>query len=168
MRWRILVVWVVLTIPALAFADGAHYTLYGIGTAIGKDQSPGVDVRIEKRLDATRTDEDDEAFVAQGRIGVDVWSAGDHWGFSFPLAWQMGGQAKSIRSTIGGGLGLFAFARDHQEHFGIAPFGSTSLEMTMGKVIISLDGRIARQVVHATDDFNVYSVMLMFGPRYDR
>jgi hypothetical protein len=83
-----------------------------------------------------------------------------------PIGMYFGGHTKSLRTTIGGGIGLWTFEKSgDQVHFGISPFASASLEGTVGHVLLSLDGRVSRQVIGETGDFNVYSVMLMLGRR---
>lgn len=144
-----------------AHADGDHFTLYGLGPAIA-DGEPGMAFHLDKRLDA----DDDEA-VFGARIGLDVWSAGERRGGAVPLGIYFGGQVDNVRSTIGGGVGLFAVStRPSGEGFGVAPFADATIEYVTKKAVFALEGRLARQAVLQMADYNVYSVMFMFGRRY--
>jgi len=165
MRW--LLALSLVLVASTARADGDRFVVFGLGTSMAAND-PGWALRVEHRLDATRTSAHarGEPLVG-GRMGVETWDAGGHWGFAMPMGMYFGGQVNSMRTTIGGGIGLWTFERGGGDvHFGISPFASASLEGTVGKMILSLDGRLARQVIAETGDFNVYSVMLMVGKRF--
>jgi hypothetical protein len=166
MRFLVLVVFVVVT---TARAEGSRFVLFGLGTSIAENE-PGYALRMEHRLDATRTGDGDTEPVVGGRMGLEIWDAGGHWGFAMPVGFYAGGQVEQLRTTLGGGVGLWTFERSRGDvHFGVSPFASASLEGTIGKtLVVSLDGRLSRQVVMETADFNVYSVMLMVGSRFKR
>lgn len=162
MRWP-LVLSIVLA-SSTARAERTRFSAFGLGTAIAANE-PGWVVRAEHRLDLT----DDDDGIIGSRIGVETWDAGGHWGFAMPIGMYAGGQAKAMRTTIGGGVGLWTFEKSGGAlHFGVAPFASASVEGVAGKLLISLDGRLSRQVIGETADFNVYSVMLMVGKRLSR
>lgn len=162
MRWLLVLSIVLAAGPARA--DG--FSAFGLGSAIAENE-PGWGLRVEHRGDLT--DREGGALVGL-RFGLDTWDAGRHWGFAMPIGMYAGGQAKSMRTTIGGGLGLWTFEKSSgsELHFGVSPFASASLEGSAGKLHISLDGRLSRQVIRSADDFNVYSVMLMVGRRSRR
>jgi len=153
-----------------AFAGESHFTLYGMGPAFAHND-PGWALRVEKRVDATRSSVDDERGLFGGRIGLEYWNAGSHWGIAMPVGFYAGAQVKEVRTSIGGGLGLWAFemGRGGKEGWGIAPFASSTLEfLHIADLSIAIDGRISRQVVNERDDFNVYTVMFMLGRHYGR
>lgn len=163
MRWLL----VLMLTASAAHADGDRFALAGLGTSI-VEQAPGWVFRIESRIDTTRTDEDEPSGVTGGHVGIDAWSANSRWGFSMPLGWYAGAQAKSMRTTIGGGLGMFALEGGRDFTGGIAPFANATLEKTAGELMIVLEARLARQVIVEQPDHNIYSVMLMAGRRFDR
>ena len=163
MRW--LIALLLLTSPAYADWD-QRFGAVGLGTSMAGNE-PGWALRVEHRADTGDPDEDEPMIGA--RIGLDMWDAGGHWGISMPLGTYVGAQVKSMRTTIGGGMGLWTFEKSGgQIHFGISPFASASLEGSVGNLLLSLDGRLSRQVIGETGDFNVYSVMFMVGKRFTR
>ena len=161
MRW--LFAFAVLAISTTAYA-GDHFTLYGVGSAIANNDA-GLATRIEKRFDAINADDDEETAIFGARMGLEHWRAGGTWGFAAPIGMYFGGQVKKVRSSIGGGVGLWTFAGDG-ENFGVSPFASHTLEVVSGKLVVAVDTRVSRQTVFNVDDYNVYSVMVMFGPAY--
>jgi len=62
-----------------------------------------------------------------------------------------------MRTAIGGGALLTFEKHSSYVHFGIAPFASASLEISTGKLGLSRDGRLARQMIGDAVDFTVYS-----------
>ncbi|MDQ3336203.1 MAG: hypothetical protein M4D80_13625 [Myxococcota bacterium] len=162
MRWLI----ALLFLTSTAYAEGQRFAAFGLGTSVASNE-PGWALRAEHRFDSGDPDENEPLFGA--RIGLDMWDAGGHWGIAMPLGTYLGAQVGSMRTTIGGGIGLWTFEKSGGEvHFGISPFASASLEGSVGKLLLSLDGRLSRQVIGETADFNVYSVMLMVGKRFTR
>jgi hypothetical protein len=161
MRWLI----VLLLLTSTAHAD-QRFAAFGLGTSIAGNE-PGWAVRMEHRFDTGHPEKSDPLFGA--RLGLDSWDAGGHWGITMPIGSYVGAQVKSMRTTLGGGVGLWTFEKSGGEvHFGISPFASASLEGSMGNLLVSLDGRLSRQVIGEVGDFNVYSVMLMVGKRFTR
>lgn len=161
MRWLLLLV---LTSSA-AHAEGSRFSMVGLGTSMAANE-PGWAFRTEFRQDVNDR-KDDPLFVS--RIGLETWDAGGHWGFSMPLGFYSGAQVGAMRTTLGGGVGLLTFEKNTNGlHFGVSPFVGATLEGSVGTLHISLDGKLARQVVGETADFNVYSVMLMVGKRFER
>src|SRR5688572_20699721 len=162
MRWLL----VLVAISSTAHAGGGdHFTLYGVGSAIA-EQDLGLSTRIEKRLDLFDADDDGETGLFGARIGGEYWNTGGSWGVSMPIGLYAGAQVKTVRTTVGGGVGLWNFTGGG-ENIGVSPFASTTLELVHGKLVVALDVRLSRQAVTNIDDFNVYSAMFMFGPRYD-
>jgi hypothetical protein len=157
---------VIASAPAHA---GEHFSLYGLGATL-RNGDPGWSLRAEKRLDATRSRVTNETSVVGGRIGLEFWNVGETTGFNMPVGFYTGAQLKTVRTTVGGGIGLWAFdwGRGSEEHAGIAPFLSSSIELTAGDMVLSLDGRFSRQVLLKTEDYNTFGVMLMVGYRMDR
>jgi hypothetical protein len=155
-----------LVLAGAAHAEGKQFTLIGLGTSI-VEQAPGWVFRIETGFDTERTDEDDGSGIMGGSTGIDVWSANDRWGFSFPIGYYVGGQMKGMRSRIGGGFGLLALEGGSTFTGGISPFANASIEKTAGELIIAVEGRLTRQVIAEQPDHNVYSVMLMAGRRFN-
>lgn len=161
MRWLIALLFLTTT----AHAD-QRFAAFGLGTSMASNE-PGWALRVEQRLDSGHP-ERTEPLVGI-RIGLDSWDAGGHWGIAMPIGVYTGAQVKSMRTTLGGGVGLWTFDKSGGEiHGGISPFASASLEGSVGQLLVSLDGRLARQVVSETGDFNVYTVMLMVGKRFRR
>jgi hypothetical protein len=158
---------VVLLLTGVAHAEGRRFSLIGLGTSI-VEQAPGWVFRIETGFDTERADEDEGSGITGASTGIDVWSANDRWGFSFPIGYYLGGQMKGMRSRIGGGFGLLALEGGSTFTGGISPFANASIEKTAGELIIALEGRLTRQVIAEQPDHNVYSVMLMAGRRFDR
>ena len=161
MRW--LIALFLLTGPAHA---DQRFAAFGLGTSMAQNE-PGWAFRMEQRLDTGHPEKSDP--LVGVRIGLDTWDAGGHWGIAMPIGVYTGAQVKAMRTTLGGGVGLWTFDKSGgQVHFGVSPFASASLEGSVGKLLVSLDGRLARQIVGETGDFNVYTVMLMVGKRFTR
>lgn len=165
MRWLLALAF--LVVATAAHAEGSRFAMFGLGTSMAANE-PGYALRVEHRLDATRTGDGDTEPVVGGRMGFEIWDAGGHWGFAMPLGFYAGGQVEQLRTTLGGGVGLWTFKSRGDVHYGVSPFASASLEGTIGKLVLSLDGRLSRQIIAETADFNVYSVMLMVGKRFAR
>src|SRR5687768_683441 len=129
MRWLL----VLVAISSTAHAGGGdHFTLYGVGSAIA-EQDLGLSTRIEKRLD-----------LFDARIGGEYWNTGGGWGVSMPIGLYAGAQVKTVRTTVGGGVGLWNFTGGG-ENIGVSPFASTTLELVHGKLVVALDVRLSRQ-----------------------
>ena len=161
MRWLI----ALLLLTSTAHAD-QRFAAFGLGTSMAANE-PGWALRFEHRFDTGHPEKSDPLFGA--RVGLDTWDAGGHWGIAMPLGFYTGAQIHSMRTTIGGGLGLWTLDKSGGEiHAGVSPFASASLEGSVGTLLLSLDGRLARQVIGETGDFNVYTVMLMVGKRFTR
>lgn len=159
---RAIFVVLLLAIPAHA---GSKLVLLGAGNAT-VDEAPGWIVRAEARLDFNDTD-DEPHLVFGNSFAVEAWSAGEHEGFAVPVGWYAGAQVGHARTTLGVGFTVWAYELTKTPAAkGIAPFANATLEATAGKLAISLDGRIARQVLLDTEDFNVYSVLVMLGRRW--
>ena len=161
MRWLFAFFFVAIASPAHA---GDHFTLYGVGSVMAKNE-PGLATRVEKRFDAINADDDEETGIFGARVGFEHWRTNATWGVAMPIGMYFGGQVKNVRSSIGGGVGLWTFAGDG-ENFGVSPFASHTLEVVSGKLVVAVDARVSRQAVFNVDDYNVYSVMVMFGPAY--
>ncbi len=163
MRWLLAIV----LLHGVADAKGNRISAAGLG-ASRTAESAGWSFRLDTRIDLAEGEgDDDTAAIVGARVGIETWGAGSHWGFAMPLGYYAGAQVKTVRTTLGGGLGLWTFERDGTTtHFGIAPFLSASLETTQGELFLALDGRLARQVIAEADDYNVYSVMFMLGRRF--
>ena len=161
MRWLVALFFLTST----AHAD-QRFASFGLGTSMTRNE-PGWALRMEQRLDTGNPDRSEP--LVGVRVGLETWDAGGHWGFAMPIGPYFGAQVKSIRTTIGGGIGLWTFEKSGSEiHGGVSPFASASLEGSVGNLLVSLDGRLARQVIAETGDFNVYTVMLMVGKRFRR
>lgn len=154
----------------VARADGERFMVFGLGGSLAATDDPGWVARFEHRLDATRPHHHERGVPLVGaRLGFETWDTAGHWGCSMPIGMYVGGRAGAIRTTLGGGVGLWTFERSRdQVHFGVSPFASASIEGTRDDLVLSLDGRVARQVLGERADFNVYSVMLMVGRRFAR
>jgi hypothetical protein len=161
MRWSI----VLLLLSSVAHADGDRFSLMGLGTSV-VDDTAGWDFRIESGSDALNVDTDTASVIMGAHVGLDVWGANGRWGFSLPIGWYTGAQASSMRSRIGGGIGLITLEGGDGFTGGIAPFASTALEKTMGELIVAVEGRVTRQIISDERDHNVYGVMLMAGRRF--
>ena len=152
---------IVMLLSSVASAD--HFTSYGIGPAVAKNET-GIVSRIEKRVDAMDVDDDEVGGIFGVRIGAEWWRAGGKQGFAMPVGLYAGGNVKTVRTSLGGGIGLWTFTG--RENFGVSPFASSLLEVSAGKLVVTFDARLARQTVFNDDDFNVYSVTVSVGPRY--
>ena len=162
MRW--LLVLVVLLSARAAHADGDRFALLGLGSSM-TSRSTGWAFRVDNRIDTLETD-DDENVVLGANVGFDAWSAGSHWGFSFPIGMYAGAQVFSMRSTVGIGFGMWTFEKTSSDmKGGFSPYANATLEKTAGELMLAVQGRIARQAVFEMTDHNVYSVMLMAGRR---
>ena len=136
MRWLVLAR-VLAATPA--HADGARFAMVGLGSSLAIDE-PGWAFRAEQRLDATRIDDDEASGLVGARFGLEAWEAGSHWGFAMPLGVYAGAQVSRVRTTLGGGVGLWTFEKqDSKLHYGVSPFASASLEGSVGKLALSLD-----------------------------
>jgi hypothetical protein len=166
MRWMLVLAMVLASSNAFAGAD--HFTFYGAGTAFANNEA-GLMLRIEKRVDITSYN-DEEAPVWGARIGLEYWTAGGYNGIAMPVGFYAGAKVGDVRTTLGAGVGLWALELTGAEFSGgIAPYVSSTLELLhIEDRVIALEGRLSRQVLGDRDDFNVYSVMLSFGPHYDR
>ena len=158
---------VLVLFASVAHADGDRFSLMGLGTSI-TEQVPGWVFRIESRFDARRADEGGDV-ISGGHVGLDVWSANGRWGFSLPIGWYIGGEAMSMRSTIGGGIGLITLeGGGGRITGGLSPFANATIEKTAGELMLAIEGRLTRQVIAEQSDHTVYSVMLMAGRRFSR
>jgi hypothetical protein len=155
---------VLLALTNTAAASGDKFGLVGLGTSV-VDGASGWMFRTEHRNDFVDTDVDEASAIVGGRIGIELWRVADQTGFSVPLGFYVGGQVDSVRATLGGGVGLWAFTvRDRDSNDGgAAPFVSSTVDVRFGKLLMSLDARISRQVHDSSDNFNVYSFMIMVG-----
>ena len=161
MRWLI----ALLLVTGTAHAD-QRFSTFGLGTSMARNE-PGWALRVEHRFDTGHPEKSDPLFGM--RAGLDTWDAGGHWGIAMPIGFYGVAQVHAMRTTLGGGLGLWTLDKSGGEiHAGVSPFASASLEGSIGTLLVSLDGRLARQVIGETGDFNVYTVMLMVGRRLKR
>ena len=144
-------------------AASDNYAAVGLGTSVANNK-PGWMLRVESRVDAPASETHDIEKVFGGRIGLELWRSGSHTGFNVPMGYYFGGQKGIARAMIGGGLGLWAFTfHDGESDGGLAPFASSTVDLKLGKLLISFDTRIARQMSSDAGDFNVYSFVLMVG-----
>ena len=150
-----------LALSTSAAASERAGGVVGIGTAFAHDD-PGWMFRAESRS----MWRDADGLVFGGRVGLELWSAGDSTGFAMPIGFAVGGETDLARATLGAGIGLWAFdfgADTAETSGGVAPYVSSALDFTVNKVLVSIDMRVSRQVVSEQDDYFVYSVLLMFG-----
>jgi hypothetical protein len=151
---------IVLALTSSAAASD-NYAVVGLGTSVANN-TPGWMLRVEQRVDTADSSGDGKVFG--GRVGLELWQSGAHTGFSVPMGYYVGGQAGGARAILGGGLGMWAFTfHDGESDGGFAPFSSSTVDLRLGKLLISFDARISRQLGGDEDDFNVYSFMLMVG-----
>ncbi|MBA3392624.1 MAG: hypothetical protein H0T89_08270 [Deltaproteobacteria bacterium] len=164
---RTLALLLLLGLAATARADGDHHAVLGIGTQVVRE--PGWVFRLQQSLDMERSDPDHSTPLFGFRSGLDIYSAGGHWGYSLPVGFYLGGRAGNVRSTIGGGAGLLAIdGRAGDFGFGIAPYVGTTIEIAMGKAIVVVEGRVTREVLGDADDYTLWNVIVMFGRRRER
>lgn len=165
---RLVVLSILLLAGAAEASDRGHgYGAVGLGTSVATNNE-GWALRAEYRGDITDNDDDEAEGLAGARVGFDFWGNSGHWGFAMPIGYYVGAQVNTVRTTLGGGVGLWAFERDggSDTHYGVAPFLSSSLEFVLDKALVSLDARLSRQVMGEMDDYNVYSVMVMIGKQF--
>ena len=165
MRWLL----VLMLTARLAHAEEDRFVLAGAGTAMSKETT-GWALRVVSRMDA-KHDDDEAHLINGGIVGVEAWSAGDRWGLSFPTGGYVGAQVGSVRTTLGGGLGMYAVEKRTSEtegSGGIAPFVNGTIEKITGDLTLVLEGTISRQLIIERADHNVYTVMLMAGRRLGR
>lgn len=154
-----------LALSSAAAASERSGGVVGFGTSFAHDD-PGWMFRVESRSMSRVRGDADEGMVIGGRAGLELWSAGGSTGFAMPIGFAVGGQTDLARATLGAGLGLWAFdfgGGSGNTSGGVAPYVSSALDFTVGKVLVSIDMRVSRQVVSEQSDYNVYSVLLMFG-----
>lgn len=147
-----------------SFASADRFTSYGVGSAVASNTA-GIVSRVETRLDLFDRDDDQIGGILGTRLGVEWWRAGGDQGFALPLGFFAGANVNNVRTSLGGGLGLFTLVTS-SNGYGIAPFASSLLELSAGKLVVAFDARVARQTLVGVSDFNVYSVMVSVGPRY--
>ena len=154
-----------LVLSGSAAASERAGGLVGVGTAFAHDQ-PGWMVRIESVAESHKSDDDE--FISGGRVGIELWSAGGSTGMSFPVGGFIGGETDLARATLGGGVGLWAFdfsGVGDGVKGGVAPYLASSVQFSIGKMLVSIDARVSRQVIGEASDYNVYSVLLALGGR---
>jgi len=156
----------VLALSGTAAASADGMTVVGLGTSSATGE-PGWILRVEGRTDSGRAHgDDDERAITGSRIGLEAWRTGHHFGFAVPLGWYVGAQVRSVRATLGVGVALWAFDHTEDETFqGAAPFASSTIDLMLGNLVISLDARLSRQLFGERSDFNLYSLILMVGKR---
>ena len=165
---RVIAIVVLVATAGVARADGDSFLFVGAGTAMAHERA-GWLARLEWRLDANHTSDERDQPLVGGRIGFDVWGAAGHAGFAIPLGMYFGAQVNSVRTALGGGVGLLALGWEHDDfHFGAAPFASGLLETAIGKTVLGIDARVTRQALLGTTDFTVFSVMFCVGKRDHR
>jgi hypothetical protein len=166
MRW----LFVLILTARLAHAEESEvFALAGLGTSMS-NETTGWELRAIARMENEHPD-DEPHRIGGAIVGLDVWGAGDRWGLSFPTGGYVGAEVGSVRTTIGGGLGMYAVEQrdgDDKGAFGIAPFATATVEKLAGNLIIVLEGTVARQIVAGDTDHNIYTVMLMGGRRFGR
>jgi hypothetical protein len=163
--------WLVLALSLVASTAAAgrerHMTA-GLGPAgsAADPGEPGWLVRVEQT-----TDTEQRRHAAFGtRVGLELAVAGGHGTFTMPIGWYVGTRSGPVRSLFGGGLGLLTVDYgDDDFGLGISPFLGTSIDLVIGdRAVITLDGRLARQVLANAPDYTSWSALVMVGRKFDR
>ena len=162
MRWMIVLC--VVGTASTAHAREGGFNTVGLGSSL-VDNVAGWIARAETRVDFERPSEDDSGSLFGMRAGLEFWKAGERWGFTTPIGYYIGAQVDHTRTTLGGGFSLIHMEGGPKFTGGIAPFLSGSLEFVYDGVLLSVDARLARDVIGEADDHNTYSVMLMVGKK---